>query len=380
MSFKRAGAASASSSRKPGVKPWLNGQYMVSSGLRQLDTILGGGIVLGTTLLLEEDVHSDHARTLLAYSMAEATSQGHKVLLIGDMEEKEVDQMIQSLPYNLSLNNEKLPEAKAANKDASAAAASHLKIAWQYQKYLSTDTDSAAKATSERPRVSVSDNYCCSYDLARRMQPQLLEQHPLTVISLCNESPGTVLERVRTFLDANSTTVCQVVLPSIQRCDHIETDVVTDRLRLFLAVKHLVRERMASCLLTIQPTELPARMLSKFENMADTCLRVESFAGRMDSVPYEFREFVGFLHVRKLQSVKSLAPHRPDNNRYGMKRDRRKLHIEPLHLPPEESRATVLTTAEMEGKGHEHRLGPRKQTPMLACASTGGAGTDDLDF
>lgn len=126
---------------------------------------------------------------------------------------------------------------------------------------LLVDTESATKATSERPRVSVSDNYCCSYDLARRMQPQLLEQHPLTVISLCNESPGTVLERVRTFLDANSTTVCQVVLPSIQRCDHIETDVVTDRLRLFLAVKHLVRERMASCLLTIQPTELSARML-----------------------------------------------------------------------------------------------------------------------
>ena len=67
--------------------------------------------------------------------------------------------------------------------------------------------------------------------------------------------------------------------------------------------------------------------------------------------------------------------------RYGLKRDRRKLHIEPLHLPPEESRATVLTTAEMEGKGHEQRLGGRKHTPTLACAAAGsGAGNDALDF
>jgi elongator complex protein 4 len=242
------------------MKPWLNGQYMVSSGLRQLDTILGGGLVLGTALLLEEDVHSDHARTLLAYAMAEATSQGHKVLLVADMDERDIGQLIQSLPYNLSLNNEELPEAKAADQE-SAEAGSELKIAWQYQKYLSADTNPITQGTSQRPKVSVSENYCCSYDLARRMQPQLLEQHPITVISTCNEPAAVVLNRVREFLDANSGTVCQLVMPSIHRCDHVDADPVADRLRLFLAIKHLIRERMASCLVTIKPGEVSAQML-----------------------------------------------------------------------------------------------------------------------
>lgn len=35
-----------------------------------------------------------------------------------------------------------------------------------------------------------------------------------------------------------------------------------------------------------------------------------------------------------------MAPHRSSACRFGLKRDRRKLHIEPLHLPPEDSRAS----------------------------------------
>lgn len=35
-----------------------------------------------------------------------------------------------------------------------------------------------------------------------------------------------------------------------------------------------------------------------------------------------------------------MAPHRSAACRFGLKRDRRKLHIEPLHLPPEDSRAS----------------------------------------
>jgi hypothetical protein len=40
-----------------------------------------------------------------------------------------------------------------------------------------------------------------------------------------------------------------------------------------------------------------------------------------------------------------LAPFKPPGTRFGLKRDRRKLHIEPLHMPPELSRATASDTA-----------------------------------
>lgn len=35
-----------------------------------------------------------------------------------------------------------------------------------------------------------------------------------------------------------------------------------------------------------------------------------------------------------------MIPYRPSAAKYGLKRDRRKLHVEPLHLPPEDSRAS----------------------------------------
>ena len=47
-----------------------------------------------------------------------------------------------------------------------------------------------------------------------------------------------------------------------------------------------------------------------------------------------------------------LSCHQPKGQRFGLMRDRRKLHIEPLHLPPEESRAqgSSGTDARLEAK------------------------------
>lgn len=53
-------------------------------------------------------------------------------------------------------------------------------------------------------------------------------------------------------------------------------------------------------------------------------------------MPVEFRDFLGFFLVHKVQQVGQLASTRPTYERYGIKRDRRKLYIEPLHLPPED--------------------------------------------
>ena len=98
--------------------------------------------------------------------------------------------------------------------------------------------------------------------------------------------------------------------------------------------------------------------------MMDAHVSIESFAGRRGAVPAEFRAFLGFLHLHQLSATGSLAPHRPPECRLGVKRDRRKLHLEPLHLPPEDNRATqsavqadamktALASAQSQIKHHE---------------------------
>ena len=74
---KSASTATSSSSSSSllgarGVKPWAGGIHLTSTGLTDLDAILGGGQPLGTCILLQEDRWiRDHALSLVKYWSAE---------------------------------------------------------------------------------------------------------------------------------------------------------------------------------------------------------------------------------------------------------------------------------------------------------------------
>lgn len=60
---------------RPGTKPWIGGLSLTSSGLRDLDVILGGGQPLGTAILIEEDRWTqDLAFALVRYWAAEVST------------------------------------------------------------------------------------------------------------------------------------------------------------------------------------------------------------------------------------------------------------------------------------------------------------------
>ena len=107
--------------------------------------------------------------------------------------------------------------------------------------------------------------------------------------------------------------------------------------------------------------------------LAGSAVTVDSFAGKHALVLYEFQEFCGFLVVDRVQHLGTLCAHRPRAFRFGLKRDRRKLHIEPLHLPPEESRAqgSAGTDARLEqrSKDRAERLKEEEQSSAAASPS-----------
>lgn len=112
-----------------------------------------------------------------------------------------------------------------------------------------------------------------------------------------------------------------------------------------LGIKQLVRDTHTTVAFTLQPQSCPHILLNKLKWAADTVLSVDSFAGKEQSVPYEFKEFCGLLTVERVQQVGFIASFRPPGSKFGLKRDSRKLHIAPLHLPPEESRTGTAGTA-----------------------------------
>lgn len=162
-----------------------------------------------------------------------------------------------------------------------------------------------------------------------------------------------VLNEIVKFLDrkfrANPSAVCRIYIPSFHdiivalnrpkgNADYDEEFTVIGRF--LIRLKRIVRDSRVATFFSVNDTMMNAHCLLHLHQVVDTVLSVESFAGKAHVVPYEFREYLGFFTVKKLQQYGVLAPYQPPKGtRFGIKRDRRKLHIEPLHLPPEESRA-----------------------------------------
>jgi elongator complex protein 4 len=114
---------------------WLNGQRFISSGHKQLDELLGGGLLVGSMTLLESDLYSDYADTLLAYSIAEALSNSQDAVLVVESR-RAADVLLGSLPYNLTLADElQHSDDHPITSPSTESEADGLRIAWQYDKY-----------------------------------------------------------------------------------------------------------------------------------------------------------------------------------------------------------------------------------------------------
>ena len=176
MSFKRAVSKSVADSkpvvteRISGIKPWINNQYFVSSGLRQLDEIIGGGIALGTMCAVEQDNSSNYAQIVFNYNITEALSHGHPVLLIVH---KKLDALkqLEQLPYNLNyVGSENIPMEDSSkwieiNKEViSITGISKMKMPeFSFVPPISYEVVSSTGIV-----------YCNSYDLSKRLVVMLL--------------------------------------------------------------------------------------------------------------------------------------------------------------------------------------------------------------
>ena len=168
----------------------------------------------------------------------------------------------------------------------------------------------------------------------------MVEGEVSTGLQKCLEDVRAIIEEVQTRDPLQVVRIFAPMLSMMLLGEDLRIPEATRSLLVtVLRLKVLCQETQSLLTVSCLPSSVPRRFLHQLATIADTHIRIESFAGASDSVPYEFKAFSGLLAVIRVQSIGALAPFRPQNQRYGLKRDRRKLHIEPLHLPPEESRA-----------------------------------------
>jgi PAXNEB protein len=407
----------------PGTKPWTGGIRLTSTGLRELDALLGAGQPLGTCIYMEEDA-ANLATTLAKYWCAEVSTRNESLVnvyhpsllvLFSDMPvhcafveclthlfvycracqalthqqcllvpvESDNDALsdsqpedswsedaskslssaptkavvmdfINSLPRDLSLdrqsNKTDTQQVLPAFDEQEEEEEDGLQIAWQYKKSVQKDRLGGIAPSSQRSTLP--HDLCHSYDLNGRLKDQINVETSVLIESVdcCEASRNcssvmcgihyykALLTRLQTALSSNPNKVVRLLL--------LRPNLSTLQLALPLLLSY-IREHLLPVVVLIVAGPCTSRPASLLRLSCDVVLSIESFVSRA-TCPPEFNHLHGLLHVQKTNAAVGTTAHggghfgestlskRPAAHVYGIKRDRRKLHLSLLHIPPEE--------------------------------------------
>ena len=139
-------------------------------------------------------------------------------------------------------------------------------------------------------------------------------------------------------------------------------------------------------MVVVKPWLQERAVLTSLQRTVDVVLQTEGFASRkVYPPPSEFRMFQGLLRIPKVSTVTAPTAHggghfadltttkRATSDLYGLKRDRRKLHIQLLHIPPEDY---AEGGGSVGGGGVRSGAGRVETKTGLGCASSGGGALD----
>jgi elongator complex protein 4 len=317
-----------------GTKISLNyGQILVSSGIESLDNILGGGLPLGSLILVEEDKFTHYASSIANYFIEQGLASGQHLIALSP------EESLETILQQLSSWSHDPPAITSQQEEESATAASTpMKIAWRYE-HLRTAMN------HDLPRTSAVDQvYLHGSDLSRRAQAKDYDHHQIHPLNLSEmASYDDVLRELTQIIEkkylasaSGDRQVLRICLKSWMS-PLWEDDNKQHLFRFLHSLRGLLRYSLALCMMTV-PMHLYETPRSAVEQVADIILRIESFSG--SATLQDLSEYHGILHIRKLPRLNTLVHIPMETTQYGFKTKRKKFIIEKIHLPPEVEEAS----------------------------------------
>ncbi|ELU10947.1 hypothetical protein CAPTEDRAFT_172856 [Capitella teleta] len=323
----------------PGTKPSiLNNTLLISSGVPSLDSLIGGGLPVGSVLLIEEDEFASYSQLLLKYFIAEGVICGHHVHI--SSADKTPEQILQELPDPI-VNDPGTSKKPTGSDD--------MTIAWRYRNLPEVQSV---------PSGSTIGHY---YDISRTMDSSFITAGKTSFcdISQCDASSKSpfmnphyskLLESIHTCIKDHSfgvtTTqternILRIGLHSLGSPQWNEEGWLNEPndpslFRFLYCLRSLLRNSFAACLLTI-PTHLyeDSGFVGRIRNLCDSVIQLKAFEGSDKEKNPAFKEYRGLVNCVKLPHLNSLMPLVPDTMDLAFKLRRKKFTIEKLHLPPE---------------------------------------------
>lgn len=226
-------------------------------------------------------------------------------------------------------------EEEEDEEDEDEKADDGLEVAWQYKKSVQQERLAKSKSSTVTNTGVVSDVFCHSYDLSARMVDQKPIDALAYIATVSLPPPGT----------NNHTKAYRLFTEMVRLLKERKGDDKAIRLLLYhppmellatalpLLVAHIRTESLPVVILICNTPTVDLNSKIRLSRSCDVVISTEGFAVRKEyPPPAEFRHLQGILKIAKTTRKRTEMA----ANIYGFKRDRRKLHIPLLHIPPED--------------------------------------------
>lgn len=313
---------------------------------------LGGGVAVGSVVLIEEDSFGQYAKLFLQYFLAESVMTGQSLFLASaGIHPRNI---LKDLPQPL------LDESHT-DQETTDVQLDQMKIAWRYQNQNKFESN---------PTSVKFGHY---YDLTQCMSEELIEKVDTTLVDINQliddsqiqdfdekkEAELSVYEKLlqtiqETIVKGKFGTqdkpekrnILRIALQSVGsplwsdlslsdiKNSYAEMDITLPRF--LIALRFLLRSAFAVAMITV-PSHIfhDPDFGRRIERLSDTVIQLESFADSKKSGNPLYKDYHGLLNIKQLPKLNSFKCQMPDVTDWAFKVRRKKLVIEKLHLPPD---------------------------------------------
>jgi elongator complex protein 4 len=318
-------------SQNPGLRCGPNGTIFASSGIPDLDKILGGGFALGSIVMVMEDNEAPHHMLLLRNFM----SQGlvHNQPLLYSSPEKDPKYFLGTLPNPVSSKDDK-SHIQVTEQDKA------LRIAWQYKKYIGEN-----QQNSDNLRDGKCE-YCNEFDLRKPLERHLILGKRIECISLEDCANLTTLrDRCSTFLSqlsrydgSNATSAGRIAIQSFCAPQCRFSGNEWGMLSFMRCLKSMVRSSNSVAIITFPASLVSPSFSKRCQHLADTLISVKAIPDEdkeLAKLLTGYQDMIGLLNVHKVARLNTQVPVILDATTYSIKlRKRRTLILECLNQAP----------------------------------------------
>ncbi|KAL8290030.1 hypothetical protein RQP46_002969 [Phenoliferia psychrophenolica] len=310
----------------PGTRPSpYNSLPLLSTGLSSLDDILGGGLPLSSSLLVESDTPTAYADLFLKFWVSQGVECKQDVVVVSSGLDVSPEDIVKALPgvEGGAVVGGKLDEPEGADDDDEPELKDgKMKIAFRYEGMK----QHAVTVAAPTPKAAEADVYCSLFDLTTIRALRAGDRgrlHPLDVDTLTSSLPGDLYEvlyqRLASIISEGGYSLPQdptkprralrIAIASLGSPAWGPSS--PSSLYSFLhRLRSLLRSSAAAAFITFpahlyRPTS--PSLITRLEHACDGVIELQSFASSPLALA-AFPRHNGLLRIPKLPSLGSLVP------------------------------------------------------------------------